>query len=118
MSKEIHFFESKDDEDDWVIVQNVNEVSVRVADDYKGMKWVAGHVNDDECGQVIATTQMCYLDTRWLEEGYRIFVHDHTGMFEIVLGEGNERTNREIRYANSLFNLWRGGEFGLKEEEE
>ncbi len=54
---------------------------------------------------------MCYLETRWIEEGFRIFVHDHTGMFEITIGENNERTDRYIRYGHYLFRMWENGEF-------
>lgn len=80
------------------------------------MKYTQDHLSEFDGD--ITTTQMSFLSTEWFEEGFRIFVHDHTGTFEIVLGEGNERTNREIRPGHSLFNLWRGGEFRLKEGEE
>lgn len=64
------------------------------------------------------TMQMSFLSTEWFDLGYRIFVHDDTGMFEIVLGEGNERTSRHIRRAHNLFRMWENGEFGLSEEDE
>lgn len=114
--REIHFFEYEDDEDDWVMHQQIEDKSVWVANDFADMKYIAGHLS--EVREYVATIQMCYLDTRWFEEGFRIFVHDHTGSFEIVLGDGNERTSRYIRYGHNLFRMWENGEFGLKEEEE
>ena len=118
--REIHFFESEEDEKDWVMDPFVLDLPdpIWVMNDYALMSSVLKNVPQESRGIVIATIQMCYLDTRWFEKGFRIFVHDHTGTFEIVLGEGNERTDREIRYANSLYNLWLGGEFGSKEKEE
>jgi len=103
----IHFFDDEFLEEVWV--RRHEEELCRVANDYHRMKLYQENLPKGDI--VIATTQMCFLSTRWFEEGFRIFVHDHTGSFEIVLGEGNERTNREIRLGQSLFNLWRGGEF-------
>jgi len=114
--REIHFFEEEDEEDDWIMHQDIEGKSTRIANDFAGMKYITGHLSEVHEG--VITTQMCYLDTRWFEEGFRIFVHDHTGTFEIVLGEGNERTSRMIRPGHNLYRLWVGGEFGLKEEEE
>ena len=114
--KEIHFFENEDDEFDWSLHQEMDGHICHFANDFAKMKYIQTHLSEFDGD--ITTTQMCFLETRWFDEGFRIFVHDHTGTFEIVLGESNERTDREIRYANNLFNLWRGGEFGLKEVEE
>ena len=114
--REIHFFENEDEEDEWVMHQDIEGRSMTVANDFAGMKHIAGHLS--EVHEDVVTIQMCYLDTRWLEEGFRIFVHDHTGMFEIVLGDDNERTDRMIRYGHNLYRLWLGGEFGSKEAEE
>ena len=113
--KEIHFFENKDDEDEWVMGPENKSRPVWVANDFAGMKRAAGHLS--EVYEYIATIQMCYLDTSWFEEGFRIFVHDYTGKFEIVLGDGNERTSRWIRPGHSLYRLWIGGEFGYDWEE-
>ena len=112
--REIHFFENKDDEDDWVMHQNNEERSVWVANDFAGMKYIAGHLF--KVHEYVATIQMCYLDTRWFEESFRIFVHDHTGVFEIDLGGNNERTDRYIRYGHCLYRMWLNGEFELEEE--
>ncbi|MBQ7621102.1 MAG: hypothetical protein IJV47_02455 [Candidatus Methanomethylophilaceae archaeon] len=114
--REIHFFEKEEDEDEWVRIQDIEDRSVWVANDFAGMRYIAGHLS--EVQEYIATIQMCYLDTRWFEEGFRIFVHDHTGTFEIVLGEGNERTDRYIRYAHCLYRMWLNGEFELEEAKE
>lgn len=114
--REIHFFENESDEYEWVAHQNIEGRPIWIANDFAKMKYVESHLS--EINEDVATTQMSYLNTRWFEEGFRIFVHDHTGTFEIVLGEGNERTDRAIRYGHSLYRLWVNGEFGLKEEEE
>lgn len=114
--REIHFFENESDEYERVAHQNIEGRPIWVANDFASMKYVAGHLS--EINMDVFTIQMCYLDTRWFEEGFRIFVHDHTGTFEIVLGEGNERTSRMIRYGHNLYKLWVGGEFGSKEVEE
>lgn len=60
---------------------------------------------------VFFTTQMSFLSTEWFEKGFRIFVHDSTGCFEIKLGSDNERTKREIRKGHDLFKMWKNGEF-------
>ena len=78
------------------------------------MDWVEKTLPEGDV--VIGTTQMCFLSTRWFEDGFRVFVHDRTGTFEIVLGEGNERTDRHIRLGHNLFRMWENGEFGLSEE--
>ena len=114
--REIHFFENEEEEETWVMHQETEGRSVWKANDFVSMYLISGHLS--EVHEYLVTIQMCYLDTRWFEEGFRIFVHDHTGTFEIVLGGENERTSREIRYGHNLYRLWIGGEFGLKEEEE
>lgn len=113
--REIHFFESEAEEYNWVKHQDIEGRSRCIANDFTKMKYIEGHLSGVH--EDVVTTQMCYLDTSWFEEGYRIFVHDHTGTFEIVLGEGNERTGRAIRYGHNLYRMWANGEFGSKEEE-
>ena len=114
--REIHFFENEGDMYEWVRHQDLKSRPMWIANDFAEMKYIADHLS--EVHKDVVTIQMCYLDTRWFEEGFRIFVHDHTGTFEIVLGGGNERTTREIRYGHDLYKLWIGGEFGLKKVKE
>lgn len=48
------------------------------------------------------------------ERGWRVFIHDDTGAFEVKLGVGNERTNMEIKPEHNIFKLWLAGEFANK----
>ena len=65
---------------------------------------------------VICSLQMSFLDDQrirdWHYEGeVAVFVHDHTGLYEMKFGDMSPRTNREIRYEHSLFRMWTNGEF-------
>ena len=62
---------------------------------------------------IINTTQMGLLSAELWEKGYRIFVIDKDGKYEIKVGENNERTRREIRPTHALFKMWESGEFDL-----
>lgn len=60
----------------------------------------------------IKTTQMGLLSANLFELGYRIFVHEsYDDAYEIVLGSGNERTDKEIKMVHNLFKMWRAGSF-------
>lgn len=113
--REIHFFECKNDAVSWYHEHDDLKPRIWIAEDYRAMEWISHLENGNDC---IVTTQMSFLSTRWFEEGFRIFVHDRTGVFEIVLGENNERTGRNIRLGHSLFRMWQNGEFGLRDDEE
>lgn len=57
------------------------------------------------------TSQMGLLTLPLLDMGYRVFIRDLTGAYEIHLGPHNERTEREIKTAHNLFRMWLHGEF-------
>ena len=61
---------------------------------------------------IIHTLQMGLLtiSSKLFDVGYRIFIHDDHGEFELTLGDC-ARTNREIRYAHNHFKMWISGEF-------
>ena len=61
----------------------------------------------------IHTFQMSLMEGRLWELGYRIFVHDDTGVYELKLGTDNTRTHRELRISHNLFKMWKNGEFRL-----
>lgn len=67
---------------------------------------------------VIHTTQMGLLtiSSKLFDAGYRIFIWDDHGEFELTLGNC-ARTNREIRYAHNHFKMWVSGEFTNYEKE-
>ena len=61
---------------------------------------------------IIHTSQMGLLtmSSKLFDAGYRIFIWDDHGEFELTLGDC-ARTNREIRYAHNHFKMWVSGEF-------
>lgn len=61
---------------------------------------------------IIHTSQMGLLtmSSRLFDAGYRIFIWDDHGEFELTLGDC-ARTNREIRYTHNHFKMWVSGEF-------
>lgn len=58
----------------------------------------------------IVSTQVILCTTKLFELGYRIFVHDFKGIYEIKLGK-NDCTNREIKMSHNLPKLILNGEF-------
>jgi hypothetical protein len=96
--KEIHFYSSTDytvDSTCLYLVDWENTLSAINAED-----------------TVIHTLQMGLLtiSSKLFDAGYRIFIHDDHGEFELTLGDC-ARTNREIRYAHNHFKMWVSGEF-------
>ncbi len=61
----------------------------------------------------IHTTQLYACTTYLFDQGYRIFVHDDDGMFEITLGPC-ERTERIIKMGYNLPKMIATGEFDLR----
>jgi len=60
----------------------------------------------------IHTTQIHHATTDRLMDGFRLYVHFSVGDFtEIVLGDGNERTEKQIRYAHNLPRMILAGAF-------
>lgn len=96
--KEIHFYTSILFIPTYVIPETIH-----------GFNELCSAIKHDDC---ITTTQMSLLSTLLFDEGFKVFVHD--GIFdyyEIKLGSGNERTNRDIKPGHNLFKLWVSGEF-------
>lgn len=58
----------------------------------------------------VDTNLIILCTTNLFDLGYRIFIHDKAGMFEVTLGSC-ERTTREIKKSHNLPNLIISGEF-------
>lgn len=61
----------------------------------------------------IETVQMALLSTELIRQGYKVFVRDADGEYEIALGGGCDRTNKELRIAHDIERMWKAGSFDL-----
>ena len=97
MNKEIHFYYDEDD--------------IPYGEPYY-TDWLGTLIGIEEGDYEIHTTQMGLLtmSSKLFDAGYRIFIWDDHGEFELTLGDC-ARTNREIRYAHNHFKMWVNGEF-------
>ena len=118
--KEIHFFSNHWKQIDWesehkYLLPKNYEGAESIFDesgDYDTMNDImSDRIENPRINDYLLTTQMCFLSTDWIEMGYRIFIHDETGDFEVKLGDSNERTDRYIRMGHNLLKMWRNGEF-------
>lgn len=76
-----------------------------IQSDYYSTLW-----SIEEEDEKIVSTQVILCTTKLFELGYRIFVHDFKGIYEIKLGK-NDCTNREIKMSHNLPKLILNGEF-------
>lgn len=100
-SKEIHFYTGR------LAIRNALSDVIHIVTTWDG---TAAAIK--ECLGCIHTTQMGCLafHDELFENGYRIFIHDSDGQFEIRIGQC-DRTSREIRRSHNLFKMWLSGEF-------
>ena len=102
MEKEIHFYYDEDDiQEECYLTDWLGTLMALEAGDFE-----------------IHTTQMGLLtiSSKLFDAGYRIFIWDDHGEFELTLGNC-ARTNREIRYGHNHFKMWVSGEFTNLEKE-
>ncbi len=93
MRKEIHFYEYETSK------STVNS-------------WDETEKQIKELREEIHTAQMGILGTDLIKMGYRVFVHESDlRCYEIVLGSGNERTEKYIKAEHNIFKMWRAGAF-------
>ena len=97
MNKEIHFY------------YNIDDIPIDVTYCLDWKETLEALENDYP---IIRTTAMGILtySSKLFDAGYRIFIWDDHGEFELTLGDC-ARTNREIRYAHNHFKMWVSGEF-------
>lgn len=104
MNKEIHFYDSEYD-----AIVNSSKPFNKQASFYYGYTETEDAIYNNE--EIIHTLQMCCLKTSLFTQGYRVFIHDMDGNYEIKLGPDNDRTNRDIRMEHNILKLWELGEF-------
>ena len=101
-SKQISFYTDLDNVPDSVLERGMLKMDWHTTD-------LAIHMGEE----MIHTLQMGLLNTILFDRGYRIFVTDADGTYEVKLGAKNSLTDREIRMAHNLFKLWTNGEFSI-----
>lgn len=99
MEKEIHFY------------YNIDDIPIDTSY-YLDWKETLEAIENDF--PIIRTTAMGILtySSKLFDAGYRIFIWDDHGEFELTLGEC-ARTNREIRKEHNIFKMWVNGEFDV-----
>lgn len=97
--KEIHFYSAE-----------AYVINKRIPMYYRS--WEATETAVSEGEAIIHTLQMGLLSysSNLFELGYRIFIYDENGEFELTIGDC-VRTNREIRIEHNHFKMWLSGEF-------
>lgn len=94
MSKEIHF-NSVSYDDNTLITYDETLRAIKKEEPY------------------IETVQMALLSTDLIKQGYKVFVRDADGEYEITLGGGCDRTAKELRIAHNIERMWKAGSFDL-----
>ena len=107
---EIHFYESDD-------VFYLNQQKIKQAQE----NFYIGYIETKDAiylkEPIIHTLQMACLTSYSLlfNFNYRIFIHESNGeVYEIKLGQNNERTSRELKKGHNIFKMWLSGEFKKK----
>ena len=97
MKKEIHFY------------YNIDDIPIDVAYYLDWKETLEAFENDFPIIHTTAIGILTY-SSKLFDTGYRIFIWDVHGEFELTLGNC-ARTNREIRYTHNHFKMWANGEF-------
>lgn len=99
MQKEIHFYESEE----YNVIHSWKVAEFLIQRNAK-------HIHTSQMGCLLYANKL-------FEDGYKIFIHEEDGsVYEIKLGDGNERTSRQLQIAHNFFKLWLNGEFKKKQQ--